>query len=328
MIPSKLNKGDKIMVIAPSGSLSIVSERNREIAVKKLEELGFKVELSNHSLELDDFNSSAIESRVSDINKAFKDDSVKGILTAIGGFNVNQILKHLDYELIKDNPKILCGFSDITALSNAIYAKTNLATYSGPHFSTFGMVKGIDYTVEYFIRCLTKEDSFKVKPSKEWSDDFWFLNQKERTFIENNGMKIINKGEAEGTIIGGNLNTFNLLQGTEFMPKFNNSILFLEEDYLLKDKFDVEFDRNLQSLIHLKNFNGVKALVFGRFQKNANVTTEKLKKIIKVKRELESIPIIADVDFGHTTPIITFPIGGRARLLIKNSQIGLEILEH
>ena len=134
----KLNQGDEIRVIAPSRSLSYVWEEKSNKALFCLEQQGFHVSFSKHSREIDDWNSSSIQSRVDDIHEAFLDNNVKAILTAIGGFNVNQILEHIDYEIIRQHPKILCGYSDITALLNAVYAKTGLITYHGAHFSTFG----------------------------------------------------------------------------------------------------------------------------------------------------------------------------------------------
>ena len=321
MIPNKLKQGDEIRVISPSGSLSIISKENIQIAFKRLEKLGFKVTFSKNSREHDEFDSSSIKSRVEDIHEAFSDKNVKAMLTIVGGFNSNQILRYLDYGLIKSNLKILCGYSDITALQNAIYAKTGLVTYSGPHFSTFGMLKGFDYTLEYFKKCLIEKDFIEVKPSEEWSDDKWYLNQEKRKFIKNKGHLVINNGKAEGTIIGANLCTFNLLQGTESMPGLKDSILFLEDDY---ESQPHHFDRNLQSLIHLPDFKHVKGIVIGRSQKASKMTNELLIKIIKTKKELSNIPVIANVDFGHTSPMITFPIGGKARIVNDK----LTILEH
>src|SRR3989344_32668 len=321
MIPNKLKQGDEIRVISPSRSLSIISKENIQIAFKRLEKLGFKVTFSKNSREHDEFDSSSIKSRVEDIHEAFSDKNVKAMLTIVGGFNSNQILRYLDYGLIKSNLKILCGYSDITALQNAIYAKTGLVTYSGPHFSTFGMLKGFDYTLEYFKKCLIEKDSFEFKPSEEWSDDKWNLKQEKRKFIKNKGHLVINNGKAEGTIIGANLCTFNLLQGTEFMPGLKDSILFLEDDY---ESQPHHFDRNLQSLIHLPDFKHVKGIVIGRSQKASKMTNELLIKIIKTKKELSNIPVIANVDFGHTSPMITFPIGGKARIVNDK----LTILEH
>lgn len=328
MIPQKLKSGDEIRVIAPSSSLGIISQEIREVAIDKLKELGLKISYSENSEEIDEAESSSIESRVKDLHTAFADKNVKGILTAIGGFNVNQILKYLDYDLIRNNPKIVCGYSDITALSNTIYAKTGLVNYSGPAFSTFGMIKGNDYTVEYFKKCLMQESPFEIMPSEEWSDDKWYLNQEDREFLKNDGAIIVNEGEAEGKVIGGNLCTFNLLAGTEFMPSLENSILFLEDDNIVGDLFIKEFDRNLQSLIHQPEFLGVKGIILGRFQKSVNDSNAKIVKMIRTKKELENIPVVANLDFGHTSPLFTFPIGGTVRFSAKKDGIKLEILEH
>lgn len=327
MIPQKLQSGDEIRVIAPARSLGIVSDDIRKIAIARFKEMGLKVTFSKNAEEKDEFLSSSIESRVEDLHEAFTDQNVKGIFSVIGGFNSNQLLSYIDYDLIKKNPKILCGFSDITVLANAIYAKTGLVTYLGPHFSTFGMKKGLEYTIEYFQKCLMGEGSFRIEPSKEYSDDHWFRNQEERKFIPNEGYLLINEGEAEGTIIGGNLCTLNLLQGSEYMPSLKGAILFIEDDDGFGDNFDVELDRNLQSLIHLPDFSGVRGIVIGRFEKRIAIESDRLKKIIQSKKELKGIPVISGADFGHTTPICTFPIGGKARLAAKKGAIKIEIIE-
>ena len=324
MIPSKLKKGDEIRIISPARSLAIISKEVRDNALKKFKELGLTITFSEHSEERDEFGSSAITSRIQDLHSAFLDKKVKSVLTTIGGFNSNQLLRYIDYNIIRYNPKIFCGYSDITALQNAIYKKTGLVTYSGPSFSFFGMEKGFAYTLEFFKKCLMESLPFEITPSPEWSDDEWYKDQKNRTFIKNKGFFTINPGNAEGTIIGGNLCTLNLLQGTEFMPSLNNSILFLEDDYESKPH---HFDRDLQSLIHLPDFTGVKGIVIGRFQKISEMTDELLSQIILSKKELAKIPVIAGVDFGHTSPMFTFPIGGKARLSV-NEKVTLEIKEH
>ena len=327
IIPPKLKQGEEIRVIAPARSLSLLSDDLVKLAKENFEKQSFKITFSKNCKESDIFMSSSVKSRVDDLHEAFSDKNVKAVFTVIGGFNSNQILKYLDYDLIKNNPKILCGYSDITALANAITAKTGLITYSGLHFSTWGMKKEFEYNLEYFRKCLVEEDEFEVKPSKTWSDDPWYKNQKDRKLIKNEGFIILNKGEAKGTIFGGNLCTFNLLQGTEFMPNISNSILFLEDDDFRGEDFDVEFDRNLQSLIHQPNFEKVKGIVIGRFQQGSKMNFEKLKYIIETKEELKNLPIITNVDFGHTNPLITFPIGGTAKLKVDD-KVELTILKH
>lgn len=315
----KLKQGDEVRIIAPARSMKILGADCIELANKRLEALGLRVTFGKNVMLCDEVLSSPIEARIDDLHDAFRDTNVKAILTVIGGFNSNQLLTHIDYELIKNNPKIFCGFSDITALSNAIYKKTGLITYSGVHYSSFGMKHGFEYSLESFKNIFFDDKKIAVTSSKEWSNDSWFMNQENREFIKNEGMFVINKGKAEGRIIGGNLCTFNLLQGTDYMPNLEDTILFIEDDSGTREMFYVEFDRNLQSLMHQKGFSKVKGIVIGRAEKVCNMTKEKWIRLIKSKKELDNIPVIAGADFGHTTPIFTFPIGGKAELEARES---------
>lgn len=324
--PEKLRVSDEIRIIAPSRSIKILGQETKDIANKRFEDLGLKLSFGKHIEETDEFGSSSIKSRIYDLHEAFSDKSVKAIITVIGGFNSNQLLKYIDWDLIKNNPKIFLGYSDITVLNNAIFAKTGLVNYSGPHYSSFGQKLHFDYTLEYFKSCLMSDELFEIKPSKSWSDDEWYIDQNKRELIDNPGYLVINEGEAEGIIIGANLCTFNLLQGTEYFPDLENSILFIEDDY---QTVPHTFDRDLQSLIHLPDFfSKVKGLVIGRFQKKSNMSDDLLIKIIKTKKELDNIPIIANVDFGHSDPKITFPIGGEVKIVIKNNQSKISIIGH
>ena len=312
----KLEKGYLIRVIAPARNLTIIADNKRKLAIKRFNKLGLDVSFGAHVNENDIFDSSPVDLRIKDLHKAFGDRNVKAVFTVIGGFNSIQLLKHIDYKLIKSNPKIICGYSDITCLANAIYAKTGMITYSGPHFSTLGEKNGMQYTLDYLQKCLFSGKEFEIKPCGEWYDN----NQKEK----NDAYYLLNEGEAEGTIIGGNLCSLNLLQGTEFMPSLKNSILFLEDDY---ESHSATFDRNLQSLICLPQFSDVRGILIGRFQRRSKMTLEKLKFIIETKPELKKIPVIANVDFGHTRPMITFPIGGFAHLTAHNKKITIHIYE-
>jgi len=327
MIPEKLKSGDEIRVIAPSRTMKIINKETREIANKRLEELGLKVTFGKHVEECDEFTSSSVEARLEDLHEAFSDKNVKGIFTVIGGFNSNQLLAHIDYDLIKENPKIFCGFSDITALSNSIYKKTGIVTYSGPHYSSFGMKYGFEYTLEYFKKMFFENKEIEIKASDVWSNDAWFINQENREFFKNHKMFGVNNGEAEGKIIGGNLSTLLLLTGTDYMPKFDSdTILFIENDGVVSGGiYLAEFDRMLHSLIHQEGFSNVKGIVLGRAEKNSDMNPEKWEMMIKNKKELANIPIIADADFGHTTPIFTFPIGGTAKLSVNGSELSLSI---
>ncbi len=316
LFPAKLKPGDEVRIIAPARSLAIITPESRAIADQRLSDLGLNVSFGKHVDESDTFLSCSIASRVEDLHAAFKDQNIKAIFTVIGGFNSNQLLKYIDWDLIKNNPKIFCGFSDITALNNAIFAKTGLVTYSGPHYSSFGQKLYFDYTLDYCKKCLFSDDSYTLTPADYWSDDAWYKDQDNRIQIPNPGWQVIHQGEAEGTIVGANLCTLNLLQGTEYFPSLANSILFIEDD---GSSSPVDIDRNLQSLIHLPDFLGVKGVVIGRFQKETDMTPEKLEFIISTKKELDSIPVVAGVDFGHTSPMITFPIGGTAKMSLLHS---------
>ncbi|MBY0529794.1 MAG: LD-carboxypeptidase [Rhabdochlamydiaceae bacterium] len=323
MFPNALNVGDEIRIIAPSRSLAIISSSVRSLAISRLEKLGLKVTFSKNAEEKDQFDSSSIQSRIDDIHQAFADPCVKGILTTIGGSNSIQLLQQLDYELIKKNPKIFCGYSDITTLQNAIFAKTGLITYSGPHFSTFGCLKGIEYVIDNFHEMFFKQTKeVDLLSSNLWSDDEWYLNQEERTFFPNNGFQIIANGEARGTIIGGNIESFRLLQGTSFMPQLKDAILFMEDNYPMT--LD-DLDRHLHSLMLLDDFQKVRGLVLGRFQVASKIDNGLLKTLFLSKKMLQGLPIIANADFGHTLPIFTFPIGGNVRLFSQESQVRLTI---
>src|SRR3990167_2363671 len=127
--PEKLRKGDEVRIIAPSRSMAIISEESKKIANQRFSDLGLKLSFGKHVEEKDDFCSSSIASRAEDLHEAFFDKNVKAIITVIGGFNSNQLLKYIDWKIIKDNPKIFCGFSDITILNNAILQKTGLVSY-------------------------------------------------------------------------------------------------------------------------------------------------------------------------------------------------------
>ena len=168
--PAKLKKGDMVRIIAPSLSMAIISSGVREVAARRFSEMGLNVSYGKHVEEKNESNSSSIELRVADIHEAFADKSVKAVITVIGGFNGNSLLRYLDWELIKANPKIFCGYSDITVLNNAIFAKTGLVNYYGPHFSTFGQKLYLEYTLDYFQKCLMDGGPIGIASSEYWRD--------------------------------------------------------------------------------------------------------------------------------------------------------------
>lgn len=317
-IPEKLKRGDEIRIIAPSRSASILSEEGVDAAKGRLENLGFVVSFGKHVFDKDLQNSTSIQQRVDDLHEAFADKSVKGILTVIGGFNSNELLPYIDYELIKENPKVFCGYSDITAIGTAISTQTGMVTYSGPHFSSFQMEKAQEYQTYFFTQCLMQDAPFEVKPSEQWSDDAWYLDQENRVF-EKTAWKTYNAGTASGELWGGNLCTLNLLQGTKYMPSIEDAILFIEDDEMTIPE---TFARDLTSL--LQNTQSIKALVIGRFQRASKISEEQLLFILDKHPMLKEIPVLYDVDFGHTQPMFTFPIGGEGQVDASKGFLRLE----
>jgi len=323
--PQKIKTGAHIRIIAPVCSLKLLSDDIIKEATNRIEKFGFKLSFGKHVNEIDEFNSSSVTSRLEDLHDAFANKEVDAILTVIGGYNSNQLLQYIDYELIAKSPKIICGFSDVLALANAITAKTGMITYIGPHFSSWGMRYGFDYSLEYFVKCCMKEEAYDLTPSKKWSDDLWYLDQEKREFIPNEGYWVLNQGHAFGRIVGGHVRCLNALQGTQFWPGLDDSILTLEEDAEINPSL---FDRQLQSLIHQIDFSGVKGILIGRFQKESKMTKELLEKIIYTKPELKNIPIVANIDFGHTTPMITLPVGGSLEILASQNDVKIRVIEH
>lgn len=311
-IPVKLKVGDEVRIVAPSRSAKILSAEGVEQAKKRLENMGLIVTLGKNIFESDIQNSSSIEKRVQDIHEAFQDSNVKGILTVIGGFNSNELLPYLDYELISKNPKVFCGFSDITAIATAITTQAGFITYSGPHFSSFQMEKAQEYQTNFFKKCLMQSEVYSVESSFEWSDDAWFLDQDNRNF-EQATWKTYSEGSAKGTLFGGNLCTLNLLQGTQYMPSLKDTILFIEDDELTIPE---TFARDLTSLLQVAT--NIKALVIGRFQRVSKMSEEQLHFTLDKHPMLKEIPVLYDVNFGHTQPIFTFPIGGEVEINSSN----------
>lgn len=317
LVPTKLKPGDEIRIIAPSRSANILSKVVILQAMQTLESLGFVLSFGQHVFKTDLHFSTSIKNRVKDIHAAFNDSNVKGILAVIGGYNSNELLPYLDYDLIARHPKVFCGYSDTTAVATAIMEKSGFVTYSGPSFSNFAMEKEQTYQSKYFMKCVTQEEPFTIEPSNRWSDDQWYIEQDYRRF-RHTSWKVFNEGIAEGKIYGGNLSTLNLLQGTRYLGRIEDAILFVEDDELTSPEI---FARDLASL--LQYVRSIKGLVIGRFQDQSNLTEEQLEFILFKHPQLRNVPVIYDVDFGHTQPIFTFPIGGTVNINTNEQKINL-----
>lgn len=319
-------QNQKIMIIAPAESLKEKSENRLFAEVRVATELGFAVVYGKNIFVNEELGGSSIDKRIADLHDAYRDKDVKIIMCAKGGCNSNDLLEHIDWSLVKKNPKPIIGSSDITVLLNAIYAKTGCTTFFGPNFIDFSEKIGFEYTMQYIKKALLECD-YSILPSKTWSDDMFFKDQLNRTFFSNEGPIIIQYGSAEGTIIGGNLCSLNLLQGTPYMPNLDGCILCIEDDNLAGESFLGEFNRNLRSLLQSKTAKNIKGILIGRNQLGLNMTTEKLKYIFLSKMLSSDIPIIANLDFGHTRPFATLPIGEHMRIVATENKCQVRVIK-
>ncbi len=160
------------------------------------------------------------------------------------------------------------------------------------------------------MSCLTDDAPFVISPSKTASK-----------------YHAIQEGNCEGTVIGGNLCTLNLLQGTPYMPDICNKVLFLEDDNIMGEYFSYEFDRNLESLLQIDGADTVKGIILGRFEESCGMTLERVTDIVRNKVP-SNIPVVFGVDFGHVFPITTFPIGGTVSITVKKENTKIVVVSH
>jgi muramoyltetrapeptide carboxypeptidase LdcA involved in peptidoglycan recycling len=325
-IPRHLRAGDQIRVVAPSTSLAVIPAEQRTAATGRLErEFGFEVTFGAHAEESGPLDVPPIDGRVADLHEAFADPDVAGILTVLGGYQSNHLVPFLDYEMIAAHPKVFCGYSDITALQVALLARANLVTYSGPHYTTFAMRDHNEATVAAFRRCVLEEGSLTWTPSPTFTDDAWYADQDDRTLVTTEGWWVMQPGSASGRILGGNLCTVNLLQGTRYLPSLRDAVLVVEDD---EESSPATFDRDLTSLLQQPGGNAIRGLVVGRFQRATGMTRDLLAHIVATKPELAAVPVLANVDIGHTSPLYTFPIGGECWLAAEPGAVELAITRH
>lgn len=319
MIPEKLQSGDEVRVIAPARPASDIDERVLDRAKAALESLGLKVTFSKNAFSQSQRGCSTDDEKVEDLREAFMDDSVKCVLAAIGGFNSNQMLGKINWQIIKDNPKVFGGFSDITVLNHAILAKTGLVTYVMPNFYCFGLPPEANYSLEYFRRCLFADQpaEFVVQQSEIFYDLPWNYDEASpRQALKNSGPRVVQSGLAEGVMIGGNLCSLNLLNGTKYFPKVEGDIILCIEDDSY-DSIPETFERHVQALMQQPFFRQVKAILVGRFQGESRATDDMISDIILSKNIDSKIPVIFNLDFGHTDPKFTYPVGGKCEVVAE-----------
>jgi len=326
--PSKLNKGDEIRVISSSRSINFINSISSDVSrlsQKKLESLGLYVTYGKNSFGTINSDTTSIECRLEDLNDAFLDSNVKAIIFTIGGYSSGELLKFIDYDMIRNNPKILIGYSNSTSLQNSFFKKSGLVTYYGMNFFDFAEQKNFNLSYDSFKNALFKEDPYELVSSNFWSEDYWALNQEKRQLKENTGLKVLNKGDAEGLILGGNIDTLVMLRD-KFVPNLEGSILFLESANRNMKNYHKLFREMLFSISHLDGFYKLKGLVFGRFQSESGISSNLI--IDTLDKLGIYVPTIINADFGHTSPRHIFPIGGYARINANVNNPSIKIIKH
>lgn len=312
-----LEKGDEIRVIAPSRSWSEKKYRREyERAKERLESLGYEVTFGKSIKNILHYGTAAREDRAKDFNDAYRDKNVKLVMALSGGWSANEILPLINWQTVRENPKPLIGYSDITVLLHAIHAKTGVSGFLGPNFSTLGRMPEWQYTLNSFAAAM-KDSSQQPTKSSEWG---MRGGKRHKT----KAWKPLRTGEAEAVLLGGNLGTLYLLQGTEYQPTFDQPFLFLLEDDDEAGQYTArEVSRRFESLLQLPGFkDNLQGLLIGRFQPDSNVSEKDIVSIVESKN-LASVPIACNIDFGHTLPMLTLPIGQKVSLRITTNTVSI-----
>jgi muramoyltetrapeptide carboxypeptidase len=273
-----------------------------ERGINFLQDLGFKVVLSQHALKETGYSAGTAVERAGDINAMFADKNVKAIISSHGGTTINSCLEFLDWRLIEQNPKIVMGFSDLTVLLLALYSKAGLVSFHGNMVMWhFGMHPS-EYDRQEFLDRLVHGRIGAVRKNSEW-----------RT--------IRGTGSVEGRLFGGHSEQITLLFGTPYWPNIEEAILFLEFTKYDPDVLDARFHQMKQMGL----FEQVRGVVIGHL---TSVPAEKEYQAEEILRQVTSsseFPILRTDDFGHRCSNTVLPVGVRARLDADSAT--LEILE-
>ena len=297
---TKIKKGDTVGVIAPS---SKIDEDDLEVinnSVLLMESTGLKVKFAKNAFKNTLGYGATPKEKAEDINEMFADEEVKLIFCVSGGFNSNTVFDYLDYEVIKNNPKPLCGFSDSTSIENMIYAKTGVITFNGPTFKSLTSW-ATPYAYEEVVKRFINGDMSLGK------DDDEYITIKE--------------GIAEGILVGGNLSLVNEMSAGKYAIDFTDKILFIEE-------FCLETPPELVSnyLYNMKQngvFDKIKGIWVGNY--DGSVALEKI--LLDVLEDKYTFPIIKSNNFGHTERKTVIPVGGKAKI-DTSKRVKIEITEN
>ena len=305
--PPKLNAGDTVALVAPA---SFITEEELHDSVANINKLGLKVIYSKNILAKRGHLAGDDKIRAEDVNEMFSLNEVKGIVCARGGYGASRILPALDYELIKRNPKIFIGYSDITSLLYGIYSQTGLVCFHGPvGISTFN-----DFSLKYMQNLLMTPESELRLISDESNKDPDFK------------IEVIRSGIAEGELVGGNLSLAVSVIGTKYDVDYSGKILFLEEI----DETPQRVDRMLTQLEQSGKLDAVTGVAMGVF-KDSNVYKgeTKFEKSLTLSEIFYdrfyhlNIPVIYGLSFGHIENKFTLPFGINSRLNTMDKSITL-----
>lgn len=291
--PKPLKKGDKIGLIGPS---SPTPKDRIAPSIKIMKELGFEVVLGESCTGCHGFLSGTDEMRANDINKMFEDKSIKGIFAIRGGYGSARLLDMLDYEIIKKNPKVFAGYSDVTTLHNAFNKKCKLITFHTPMPST-ELYKGVDcYTMNYFKKNIFSDEPLGVLKNPDGEE-----------------FKTLVAGKAKGGLVGGNLSLVVSSVGTPYEINTKGKILFLED----VDEVPYKIDRMLLQLKQCGKFKDAAGIILGSYANCEAKEGDNSLSLVEVFEELikpECKPTIYNVACGHTMPTMSLPLGAKAMI--------------
>lgn len=289
--PRRLQPGDTVGMVLPASMEFETHELS--VGIEQLEALGFKVKVGANAAAKHGYFAGTDEQRAADVNSMFADPEVDGIFAYTGGWGTPRLLPLLDYEMIRRNPKVLIGFSDVTALVNVIHQKTGLVTFHGPVASS----NLEPWTLENMNRVLTSADPIGVlaNPPKRESE---LIQRRFRTWA-------IREGRATGRLVGGNLTLLAALMGTPWEVDTRGAILLLED--VREAVYRV--DRMLTQLAQGGKFADLRGVVFGYCSNCPAEGGFSLEEVLRDHFERLGIPVFAGLAFGHIEQKLTLPIG-------------------
>ncbi|MGL5813303.1 MAG: S66 family peptidase [Aeromonas sp.] len=316
--PTGLQPGDTIGFFSPSSAATAWAPHRFERAKAYLTAQGFRLKAGSLTGAQDHWRSGTIAARADELNALIRAPEVRAIMSVIGGSNSNALLPYLDYEALKRDPKILIGYSDVTALLLGIHARTGLVTFYGPALvASFGeWAPLVDETLAGFQRiCLAGGAAVPhiVPTPVQWTDErLDWENQSRVKACQPNRLISVGSGRVRGRLIGGNLNTMAGIWGSPYMPAIEVGDILLLEDSLKRAE-TVE-----RSFAHLKLcgvFERIGALVLGKHEQFDDQGSGKgpLDILLEVVGE-PRFPILAEYDCAHTHPMLTLPLGIQAEL--------------